>query len=128
MPSAANREGRENMQRPLYTYAPVACSLIASAVFSASLGFRFSSAPPTRKIFGKSGTRVSGFRSEGLFARTEPLIQYLIGSAGRAASWPLIAAEVMRLAASLHLCALLGMDRNDYPGGLFAHARAIWPR
>ncbi|MEX1251880.1 MAG: hypothetical protein WEA77_11875 [Hyphomonas sp.] len=58
------------MQRRLRTYAPIAYSLIASAVFLDSLRFKFTDVPQTQTIFGKLAGWAAGFGAEGVFAQT----------------------------------------------------------
>lgn len=131
------------MNRHLRTYAPIAYSLIASAVFLDSLRFKFTNAPETQTIFGKLDDWVSGFGAEGLFAQTGLFSQYVIGSAELMASslliaslvpalkrlrvlGALIAAAVMSGAVSFHLFTPLGIDPNNDGGGLFAMAVVVW--
>jgi hypothetical protein len=131
------------MNRHLRTYAPIAYSLIASAVFLDSLRFKFTNAPETQTIFGKLDAWASGFGAEGLFAQTGLFSQYVIGSAELVASslliaslvpalkrlhvlGALIAVAVMSGAVSFHLFTPLGIDPNNDGGGLFAMAVVVW--
>lgn len=127
----------------LRTYAPIAYSLVASAVFLDSLRFKFTNAPETQTIFGKLDAWASGFGAEGLFAQTGLFSQYVIGSAELVASslliaslvpalkrlrvlGALIAVAVMSGAVSFHLFTPLGIDPNNDGGGLFAMAVVVW--
>lgn len=131
------------MQRRLRTYAPIAYSLIASAVFLDSLRFKFTNAPETQTIFGKLDGWAATFGAEGLFAQTGLFSQYVIGSAELVASalllaslvpalkrlsvlGALIAVAVMSGAVSFHLFTPLGIDPNNDGGGLFAMAVVVW--
>jgi hypothetical protein len=131
------------MQHRLRTYAPIAYSLIASAVFLDSLRFKFTNAPETQTIFGKLDAWAAGFGAEGLFAQTGLFSQYVIGSAELVASalliaslipalkrlrvlGALIAVAVMSGAVSFHLFTPLGIDPNKDGGGLFAMAVVVW--
>jgi len=131
------------MQRRLRTYAPIAYSLIASAVFLDSLRFKFTDAPETQTIFGKLDGWAAGFGAEGLFAQTGLFSQYVIGSAELVAATLLlaslipafrrvrvlgamIAAAVMTGAVSFHLFTPLGIDPNNDGAGLFAMAVVVW--
>lgn len=127
----------------LRTYAPIAYSLVASAVFLDSLRFKFTNAPETQTIFGKLDGWAASFGAEGLFAQTGLFSQYVIGSAELMASslliaslFPalkrlravgaLIATAVMTGAVSFHLFTPLGIDPNNDGGGLFAMAVVVW--
>lgn len=127
----------------LRTYAPVAYSVIASAVFLDSLRFKFTNAPETQVIFGRLDAWAAGFGAEGLFAQTGLFSQYVIGSAELVASalllaslvpalkrlrvlGALIGAAVMTGAVSFHLFTPLGIDPNNDGGGLFAMAVVVW--
>lgn len=131
------------MQRQLRAYAPIAYSLIASAVFLDSLRFKFTNAPETQTIFGKLDGWAATFGAEGLFAQTGLFSQYVIGSAELVASalllaslipalkrlrvlGALIAVAVMSGAVSFHLFTPLGIDPNEDGGGLFAMAVVVW--
>lgn len=131
------------MQRRLRTYAPIAYSLIASAVFLDSLRFKFTNAPETQTIFGKLDGWAATFGAEGLFAQTGLFSQYVIGTAELLASalliaslipalkrlrvlGALIAVAVMSGAVSFHLFTPLGIDPNNDGGGLFAMAVVVW--
>jgi hypothetical protein len=131
------------MQRRLRTYAPIAYSLIASAVFLDSLRFKFTNAPETQTIFGKLDAWAASFGAEGLFAQTGLFSQYVIGSAELVAAalllaslvpalkrlrvlGALIAVAVMSGAVSFHLFTPLGIDPNNDGGGLFAMAVVVW--
>ena len=82
------------MQHRLRTYAPIAYSLIASAVFLDSLRFKFTNAPETQTIFGKLDDWAATFGAEGLFAQTGLFSQYVIGSAELVAATLLLASLV----------------------------------
>jgi hypothetical protein len=127
----------------LRTYAPIAYSLIASAVFLDSLRFKFTNAPETQTIFGKLDGWAAGFGAEGLFAQTGLFSQYVIGSAELVAAslllaslvpalkrlraiGALIAAAVMTGAVSFHLFTPLGIDPNNDGAGLFMMAVVVW--
>lgn len=131
------------MQHRLRTYAPIAYSLIASAVFLDSLRFKFTNAPETQTIFGKLDDWAATFGAEGLFAQTGLFSQYVIGSAELVAATlllaslvpylkrlrvlgALIAVAVMSGAVSFHLFTPLGIDPNNDGGGLFAMAVVVW--
>jgi hypothetical protein len=131
------------MQRRLRTIAPIAYSLIASAVFLDSLRFKFTNAPETQTIFGKLDGWAATFGAEGLFAQTGLFSQYVIGSAELVAAalllaslvpalerlrvlGALIAVAVMSGAVSFHLFTPLGIDPNEDGGGLFAMAVVVW--
>lgn len=131
------------MQRRLRTYAPIAYSLIASAVFLDSLRFKFTNAPETQTIFGKLDDWAATSGAEGLFAQTGLFSQYVIGSAELVAATlllaslvpalkrlrvlgALIAVAVMSGAVSFHLFTPLGIDPNNDGGGLFAMAVVVW--
>ncbi len=127
----------------LRTYAPIAYSLVAVAVFVDSLRFKFTNAPETQVIFGKLDTWAASFGAGGLFAQTGLFSQYVIGSAELVASalliasllpalnnlravGALIAAAVMTGAVSFHLFTPLGIDPNNDGGGLFMMAMVVW--
>lgn len=127
----------------LRTYAPIAYSLIASAVFLDSLRFKFTNAPETQTIFGKLDGWAAGFGAEGLFAQTGLFSQYVIGSAELVASslllaslvpalkrlraiGALIAVAVMSGAVTFHLFTPLGIDPNNDGAGLFMMAVVVW--
>ncbi len=131
------------MNRHLRTFAPIAYSLIAAAVFLDSLRFKFTNAPETQVIFGKLDAWAASFGAGGLFAQTGLFSQYVIGSAELVASLlllaslvpalkrlrvigALIAVAVMTGAVSFHLFTPLGVDPNNDGGGLFAMAVVIW--
>jgi len=127
----------------LRTYAPIAYSLIASAVFLDSLRFKFTNAPETQTIFGKLDGWAAGFGAEGLFAQTGLFSQYVIGSAELVAAslllaslvpalkhlraiGALIAVAVMSGAVTFHLFTPLGIDPNNDGAGLFIMAVVVW--
>lgn len=127
----------------LRTYAPIACSLIAAAVFLDSLRFKFTNAPETQVIFGRLDAWAASFGAGGLFAQTGLFSQYVIGSAELVAAslliaslvpglknlralGALIAAAVMTGAVSFHLFTPLGIDPNNDGGGLFLMAVIVW--
>lgn len=127
----------------LRTYAPVAYSAIASAVFLDSLRFKFTNAVETQVIFGRLDAWAASFGAKGLFAQTGLFSQYVIGSAELIASalllaslipalkrlrviGALIAVAVMSGAVSFHLFTPLGIDPNNDGGGLFAMAVVVW--
>jgi hypothetical protein len=127
----------------LRTYAPIAYSLIASAVFLDSLRFKFTNAPETQTIFGKLDGWAASFGAEGLFAQTGLFSQYVIGSAELVAAslllaslvpalkrlraiGALIAVAVMSGAVSFHLFTPLGIDPNNDGAGLFGMAVVVW--
>ena len=127
----------------LRTYAPVAYSAIASAVFLDSLRFKFTNAPETQVIFGRLDAWAASFGAQGLFAQTGLFSQYVICSAEVLASSLLLASLIPRLkplrvvgaliavavmsgAVSFHLFTPLGIDPNNDGGGLFAMAVVVW--
>ena len=127
----------------LRTYAPIAYSAIASAVFLDSLRFKFTNAVETQVIFGRLDAWAASFGAKGIFAQTGVFSQYVIGSAELAASalllaslipglkrlrviGALIAVAVMTGAVSFHLFTPLGIDPNNDGGGLFAMAVVVW--
>jgi hypothetical protein len=131
------------MSNRLRTYAPIAYSLVASAVFLDSLRFKFTNAPETQTIFGKLDGWAASFGAEGLFAQTGLFSQYVIGSAELVAAslllaslvpglkrlralGALIAAAVMSGAVNFHLFTPLGIDPNNDGAGLFAMAVVVW--
>jgi len=125
------------------TYAPIAYSLIASAVFLDSLRFKFTNAIETQVIFGRLDAWAASLGAPGLFAQTGLFSQYVIGSAELMAStllllglFPalrrlqtlgaLIAVAVMTGAVNFHLWTPLGIDPNNDGGGLFFMAVTVW--
>ena len=68
------------------TYAPIAYSLVAAAVFLDSLRFMFTNAIETQVIFGRLDAWAASFGAKGLFAQTGLFSQYVIGTAELAAS------------------------------------------
>jgi hypothetical protein len=124
-------------------YAPIAYSLIASAVFLDSLRFKFTNAVETQVIFGRLDAWATSLGAPGLFAQTGLFSQYVIGSAELLAStllllglFPalrrlqalgaLIAVAVMTGAVNFHLWTPLGIDPNNDGGGLFFMAVTVW--
>ena len=124
-------------------YAPIAYSLIASAVFLDSLRFKFTNAIETQVIFGRLDAWAASLGAPGLFAQTGLFSQYVIGSAELLAStllllglFPalrrlqtlgaLIAVAVMTGAVNFHLWTPLGIDPNNDGGGLFFMAVTVW--
>ncbi len=127
----------------LKTWAPVAYSLIAAAVFLDSLRFKFTNAVETQVIFGRLDAWAASFGAKGLFAQTGLFSQYVIGSAELVASGLLllglfpalrrlqtvgaaVAVAVMSGAVNFHLWTPLGIDPNNDGGGLFAMAVTVW--
>ena len=127
----------------LKIYAPVAYSLIASAVFLDSLRFKFTNAIETQVIFGRLDAWAVSLGAPGLFAQTGLFSQYVIGTAELFAStllllglFPalrrlqtlgaLIAVAVMTGAVNFHLWTPLGIDPNNDGGGLFFMAVTVW--
>lgn len=125
------------------TYAPIAYSLIASAVFLDSLRFKFTNAIETQVIFGRLDAWAASLGAPGLFAQTGLFSQYVIGSAELLASTlllfglvpalrrlqtlgALIAVAVMTGAVNFHLWTPLGIDPNNDGGGLFFMAVTVW--
>jgi hypothetical protein len=140
---AAGQRDTPDMTRHLRTYAPIAYSITAAAVFLDSLRFKFTNAPETQTIFGKLDSWAASFGAGGLFAQTGLFSQYVIGSAELIAAafllaslvpalkrlriiGALIAAAVMSGAVGFHLLTPLGIDPNDDGGGLFAMAVVVW--
>lgn len=124
-------------------YAPIAYSLVASAVFLDSLRFKYTNAIETQVIFGRLDAWAASFGAPGLFAQTGLFSQYVIGTAELLAAtllllglFPafrrlqtlgaLIAVAVMTGAVNFHLWTPLGIDPNDDGGGLFAMAVTVW--
>ena len=131
------------MLSKIRTYAPIAYSLVAAAVFLDSLRYKFTNAIETQVIFGRLDAWAASFGAKGLFAQTGLFSQYVIGSAELLASsllllglFPalrrlqtvgaLIAVAVMTGAVNFHLWTPLGIDPNNDGGGLFAMAVTVW--
>ena len=123
------------MLSKIRTYAPIAYSLVAAAVFLDSLRYKFTNAVETQVIFGRLDAWAASFGAKGLFAQTGLFSQYVIGSAELLASsllllglFPalrrlqtvgaLIAVAVMTGAVNFHLWTPLGIDPNNDGGGL----------
>ena len=62
-------------------YAPIAYSLVASAVFLDSLRFKYTNAIETQVIFGRLDAWATSLGAPGLFAQTGLFSQYVIGTA-----------------------------------------------
>ena len=124
-------------------YAPIAYSLVASAVFLDSLRFKYTNAIETQVIFGRLDAWATSLGAPGLFAQTGLFSQYVIGTAELLAAtllllglFPafrrlqtlgaLIAVAVMTGAVNFHLWTPLGIDPNNDGGGLFAMAVTVW--
>jgi hypothetical protein len=124
-------------------YAPIAYSLVASAVFLDSLRFKYTNAIETQVIFGRLDAWATSLGVPGLFAQTGLFSQYVIGTAELLAAtllllglFPafrrlqtlgaLIAVAVMTGAVNFHLWTPLGIDPNNDGGGLFVMAVTVW--
>lgn len=124
-------------------YAPIAYSLVASAVFLDSLRFKYTNAVETQVIFGRLDAWAGSLGAPGLFAQTGLFSQYMIGTAELLAAtllllglFPalrrlqtlgaLIAVAVMTGAVNFHLWTPLGIDPNNDGGGLFVMAVTVW--
>ena len=124
-------------------YAPVAYSLVASAVFLDSLRFKYTNAIETQVIFGRLDAWAASLGVPGLFAQTGLFSQYVIGTAELVAATllllglvpalrrlqtlgALIAVAVMTGAVNFHLWTPLGIDPNNDGGGLFVMAVTVW--
>lgn len=124
-------------------YAPIAYSLVASAVFLDSLRFKYTNAIETQVIFGRLDAWAGSLGAPGLFAQTGLFSQYVIGTAELLAAtllllglFPalrrlqtlgaLIAVAVMTGAVNFHLWTPLGIDPNNDGGGLFVMAVTVW--
>jgi hypothetical protein len=124
-------------------YAPIAYSLVASAVFLDSLRFKYTNAIETQVIFGRLDAWATSLGAPGLFAQTGLFSQYVIGTAELLAAtllllglFPafrrlqtlgaLIAVAVMTGAVNFHLWTPLGIDPNNDGGGLFVMAVTVW--
>nr|WP_321441996.1 DoxX family protein [uncultured Hyphomonas sp.] len=124
-------------------YAPIAYSLVASAVFLDSLRFKYTNAIETQVIFGRLDAWATSLGAPGLFAQTGLFSQYVIGTAELLAAtllllglFPafrrlqtlgaLIAVAVMTGAVNFHLWTPLGIDPNNDGGGLFVMAVMVW--
>ncbi|MCA8892478.1 MAG: DoxX family protein [Hyphomonas sp.] len=124
-------------------YAPIAYSLVASAVFLDSLRFKYTNAIETQVIFGRLDAWAGSLGAPGLFAQAGLFSQYVIGTAELLAAtllllglFPalrrlqtlgaLIAVAVMTGAVNFHLWTPLGIDPNNDGGGLFVMAVTVW--
>lgn len=123
-------------------------SLYIAFVFVQSLFFKFSDSPETQHIFGTLDAWAAGFGLPGLFTKSGPFSQYVVGSAELVASalllgglatrrailsaaGALLALGVISGAIFFHLFTPLGVQVVDTDGSkdgglLFAMACGVW--
>lgn len=125
-------------------WLPYGIGVFCAAIFLDSLRFKFSDHPKTQEIFGRLDAWAGSLGARGLFARTGPFSQYVIGIAEMVASALILAGlfvpsvrfllapgamlglAVMSGAIGFHLFTPLGIDPNRDGGGLFRAACLVW--
>lgn len=96
-----------------------ALALYIAFVFVQSLFFKFSDSPETQYIFGTLDAWAAGLGFPGLFARSGPFSQYVVGSAELLASALLLAGLFLGRALLSALGALLSL--GVISGAIFFH-------
>ncbi len=119
-------------------------SLWIAFVFIQSLFFKYTDAPETQHIFGTLDAWAETLGAGGIFSKTGPFSQYVIGTAELVASLlvlagsfmpgrrilqvfgGLMAVGIMSGAISFHLFTPLGVDVQQDGGTLFVMACLVW--
>lgn len=122
----------------------LALALFISFVFIQSLFFKFADAPETQHIFGTLDAWAGELGFAGLFSKSGPFSQYVIGSAELVASLLLLTGTIaarlrvlqglgglmgtaiMTGAISFHLFTPLGVEVQGDGGTLFIMACIVW--
>lgn len=96
-----------------------ALTLYIAFVFVQSLFFKFTDSPETQYIFGTLDAWAAGFGLPGLFAKSGPFSQYVVGTAELAASCLLLAGLIAARPVLSAAGALLGL--GVISGAIFFH-------